>query len=855
MSGAEKSPMFVQYHDLRARVPGAVLFFRMGDFYEVFFDDAVLCARVLELTLTSRNKNDEVPIPMAGVPYHAANGYIQRLVDAGHRVAIAEQVEDPSAAKGLVRREIVRVVTPGVALDPTTLDARLPNRIVAIAVDKRRYGLAFLDASTGDLQVTSVDTAAQVVAEALRLEPREAVVEGDGADLASGLRRGGVVLSAVEAEAWDLREAQRELRSVLGVQDLGGFGVDPKDAAVRAAGAVVRYARDQSGGSLKNLHRLRVYRASGHLVLDEATRRNLELVRTLIGGSRKGSLLGLIDQCQTAIGSRLMRDWLAFPLLDRDVIDARQAAVAALVDDAAARESLSTSLRSIADIERLDARVSQGTASPRELGALRRSLAAVPQVLAPVAHLAPIATLLPEDTCADVLADLDRWLVDEPPLTLDEGGVIRREIDPSLDRATDLAVDGVGHIGRLEERERDATGISSLKIRRNNVFGWFIEITRAHVHRVPDRFVRRQTLSTGERYITAELKELEEAVIDADRTRLALEASHFAALRDRVAEASARVQVLAHTLARLDVLCGLAEVATRCRWVRPMLDESSVLELVAARHPVVEASLEEERFVPNDVRFDVDGDRLVVLTGPNMAGKSTVLRQVALIVLLAQMGSHVPADSARIGICDRIFTRVGAADDLARGQSTFMVEMAETAAILHGATDRSLVVLDEIGRGTSTYDGLSIAWAVAEDLVRIGCRAMFATHYHELCDLAEQRDGVRNQSVAVHESGDRIVFLRKLKDGGASRSYGIQCARIAGLPNPVVERARELLKRFERSAPRNERQQLSLFGAVPTEVRAEPAPIPALEALRALDPDALTPRQALDELYRLHRML
>ncbi|TVQ93161.1 MAG: DNA mismatch repair protein MutS [Deltaproteobacteria bacterium] len=852
------TPMFEQYHGLKKAHPDAILFFRMGDFYEVFFDDAKLCARVLDITLTSRSKSDDDPIPMAGVPHHAATAYVQRLVDEGYRVAIAEQVEDPATSKGLVRREVVRVATPGVVLDPGALESREPNHMAAVSWDEQGLGVAVLDPSTGDLRCTQVETLAQAIAELHRFEPREALLHPslvDDPELLGALARHRALHSRLDDAQWAPRAALEALGSL--VPDSA-----TSDPALTAAGALVAYARQVSGGRLDNLHALHRYTTAGFMVLDDTTRRNLEITRTLIGGRRKGSLLGLLDRCATGMGSRALKNWLAFPLLDRGAIAARQRGIGALLSAGLERESLRTSLRQVADIERILARVAQGTAHARDLSALRRSLLAVPDLCAALSSLIDLQDRLPRDPCQDLGRELDRQLVDDPPISLTEGGLIRRGVHPELDEVTELSQHGLGAIDALEERERELTGISSLKIRSNKVFGYYIEVTRANLHRVPeDRYKRKQTLSNGERYITYELKELEEKVLGADERRKQLEYGLFQDLRAQVADHMPRLLALSRVLAELDVVAALAEVADRWGWCAPTVVDDPVLRLRAARHPVVEANLTQDPFVPNDCDLDTEDRRLIVLTGPNMSGKSTIMRQVAICTLLAQIGSFVPAEAATIGLCDRVFTRVGAADDLARGQSTFMVEMSETAAILHGATPRSLVILDEIGRGTSTYDGLAIAWAVAEDLAsRIGCRALFATHYHELCELAQILPGVVNQSVAVSEWGDEIVFLRTLREGGASRSYGIQCARLAGLPDPTIERARALLTRFERNALRNDRQQLSLFGShrpEPSPVRSEPAPQsadPVRELLQGLDPDTLTPRAALDLLYQLRTL-
>jgi DNA mismatch repair protein MutS len=844
--------MFQQYAQLKVLNPDAILFFRMGDFYEVFYDDAELCASVLELTLTARNKGDPDAIPMAGVPHHAASSYIQRLTDAGHKVAIAEQVEDPATAKGLVRREVVRVVTPGVVWDPTQLAAESHNWLAAVARDGDGYGLAFLDASTGDLRVTELGQLALVGAELTRLEPKE-LITGPGVDLSRVDGLHAIVRSTLDEASWSLGEAEREIREVTGV-DPATVGPSVRGAGAVAAGAALRYARDRLGGRLQNVHTIQSYRTGGYMVLDGTTRRNLELSRTLIDQKRKGSLLSLLDATATPMGARLLEEWMAYPLLDQRAVQARQAGVAELVESPAARDDLRAALKRVSDIERISARVSQGTAHARDLSLLARALSATPAAVAAAAPLRSLHEHLPADVCADVAADLALWLVDEPPISMTDGGLIREGAHAELDELTRLSLEGVGVISALEEAEKKRSGIASLKIRYNKVFGYFIEVSQANLHKVPERYLRRQTLSNCERYVTVELEEAQGRVLGADERRKQLEYELFVSLRDRVAAASARLAVLARRLAALDALSALAETAERARWCRPTITDEPVLDIRGGRHPMVEAALRDERFVPNDVRLDPDR-QLVVVTGPNMSGKSTVMRQTALIVLLAQMGSFVPADQAVVGLCDRVFTRVGAADDLRRGQSTFMVEMSETATILHHATSRSLVVLDEVGRGTSTYDGLSIAWAVAEDLAdRVRCRTMFATHYHELCELASDRPTVVNQSVSVSEFQGEIVFVRKLKDGGASRSYGIQCARLAGLPPAVVHRANQLLSSFEKHAPRNDRQQLSLFGAARPAAAATPEPErpdPLREILASIDPDSLTPREALEALYRV----
>jgi DNA mismatch repair protein MutS len=859
------TPMFEQYERLKAVNPNALLFFRMGDFYELFFDDARVAARELDLTLTARNKQDPDPIPMAGVPHHAAAGYIQRLIECGYRVAIAEQVEDPALAKGLVKREVVRVVTPGVVLDPTQLDQRTPNYLAAVCrvptADGERWGVALLDASTGELLGTEVGSADEAGAELGRLEPREVLYSN--ANIERELKRWvrGVVTSPPVEGSFEVQAARSVAQQILGsIPDVG-------DALLCAVGGALAYGVFVSGGELDNVSELAVYTASGFMVLDDTTRRNLELTRTIRTQRRKGSLLHLLDRTATAMGGRRLREWMAFPLLQPEAIASRRAGVTAFVDEPGIREEARELLGHVADIERIVARVTQGTAHARDLAALSRALEVVPDIVALCGSESGLKARLPSDLAQDVKDDIQRWLVAEPPQVLTEGGLVPSGAHEELDRLTRLSLDGVSVLSELEERERAASDIPSLKLKRNKVFGYFLEVTRAHLHKVPDRWLRKQTLTNCERYITPELKELEDQVLGADEKRKRLELELFVALRARVGEHAARLGALARRISEIDALAGLAEVAVARGWTPPVVDDSRVIDIEAGGHPVVADALTESRFVPNDIALDPDR-RLVILTGPNMAGKSTVMRQAAIIVLLAQMGSYVPAARARLGIVDRIFTRVGASDDLSQGQSTFMVEMAETATILHEATDRSFVLLDEIGRGTSTYDGLAIAWSVAEHLARqTRCRAIFATHYHELCDLADRLPAVVNQSVAVAlergpDGDEDIVFLRRLREGGASRSYGIQCARLAGLPQPVVQRARRLLARFEKHAPRNDRQQLSLFGspdahpdAVDVETELPVARDPVREALEAIDPDDLSPRDAHRALYDLVELL
>jgi len=844
MGNAADTPMMRQYLELKAQVPDALLFYRMGDFYELFFDDAREAAELLDLTLTSRNKKDPDPIPMAGIPYHAVDGYMRRLVDSGRKVAIAEQRQaSDNGGRRILTRELVRVVTPGVPWDTDELAARQACFLAGVC-GKGPVGIAFLDISTGDLRVTEVPDLAAAAGELSRMEARELVLHPA---IASRSELGELSAPATSPEpAWfDAEAAQRSVVDLLGVSDLMGLGAANLPNAVRAAGALITYVRETARIGLDNVHTLRPYSVGGRMVLDDATCRNLELLRPLVGTGRKGTLLALLDQTCTPMGGRLLREWVRRPLVDLDPIRRRQDAVEALMSRRI-RAQLRESLGTVSDLARLSSRTAQGSANARDLVRLGASLRALPEPLSHLRTLPAFRGQLPEDLATDVADEIERWMVDDPPPSLNEGGLIRSGVRADLDAVVRLSREGRGAIARIEARERTSTGINSLKIKHNRVFGYFLEVTHANRSRVPETWIRKQTLTNCERYITPELKEFEESVLGADERRKALEYELFVQLRERVAAHSPRLQRLARVVAYVDVIAGLAELAVANRYCRPVVDDSDCLELVASRHPVVETMGMEERFVPNDVTLSGE-KRLAILTGPNMAGKSTVMRQVALIALMAQIGSFVPARTARVGVCDRIFVRVGASDDLAHGRSTFMVEMSETAFILNHATPRSLILLDEIGRGTSTYDGLSIAWAVAEAVHdRLGARAIFATHYHELVRLADEREAVFNVHVAIREWKDRIIFLRALREGGASRSYGIQCARLAGMPAPVIARARALLSGLEQAATAVTPREPG-----PPESGQPSEPDPLRAAIAEISPDDLTPRQALDLVYRL----
>jgi DNA mismatch repair protein MutS len=846
-----------QYREIKARHQDAILLFRMGDFYEMFYEDAELGARVLSLTLTSRNNGGAAEVPLAGVPVKAVSQYLRRLVEHGYRVAICEQVEDPKVAKGIVRREVVETITPGAAFSDDLLDGARNNYLCAVCVAPDAVGIAAADLSTGELRLVH-SAPADANAVLARLAPSEVLVARGTPAVAVNIvsfRDENALVTEREAWEFDPALAADDLARQFGVASLEGFGIGAGDApAVGAAGALIRYLRELQPAGLPHLRRPIVERPGSAMPLDEMTRRNLELVESMRGGGVAGTLLDVLDRTITPMGARLLRQWILAPLTRRVEIDARLDAVAALARDSLARGALRTALDGVRDIERLAGKVASARATPRELGALGTSLNRLPAVEAGAERVraaALVADLLRDwDGCADLGAAIEGTLVEDPPIAIGDEHVIRGGVDAELDELRALRDGSKDAIARIQAEERERTGIASLKVGYNKVFGYFIAITNANRHLVPPHYQRRQTLAGEERYVTPELKEYEEKVLTASERLEARERTLFEALRSRVGAAVARLQRAATIVAQLDVLATLAEVAEREGYVRPEITDAFALDIDAGRHPVVERMMPREKFIPNDLSLDEQA-RVIILTGPNMAGKSTILRQVGLIVLMAQMGGFVPAARARIGIVDRLFTRVGASDNLVRGQSTFMVEMAETSAILHTATARSLVLLDEIGRGTSTYDGVSIAWAVSEHLHdRIGCKTVFATHYHELTQLSDQLVAVRNYNVAVREVGDQVLFLHTLMPGGADRSYGIEVGRLAGLPAAVLARAREVLRRLEGghlvSAPaapaRDAPAQLALFTA---------APHPALERLRALDSDDLTPRQALDELAAL----
>ncbi len=793
------TPMMQQYLEAKERHPGMLLLFRMGDFFELFGDDAQVAARVLQLTLTSRDKT----IPMAGFPHHSLEAHLHKLLKAGHRVAVCDQVEDAALAKGLVRREVVRVVTPGTVTEDNLLDPRRANHLAAVWPRGANAALAWADLSTGGFHAADVPGAA-LADELARLAPSELLcTEADAPRLRDLI--GPLLPSATVTVRPDWQFEPASARAALfehfQVATCAGFGFEDRQPCLVAAAAVLLYLKETLKANLSHLKKLRPYHARNYLLLDEVTRRSLELTRTLRDGQRDGSLLAALDHTVTLMGARLLQEWLLAPLHDREAINRRLDVVAELKDEPALRQDVRALLQEIYDLQRLTARVSTGRATPRDLAAIARTLRLLPRIKARLtARKSPLLRELEEqlELCPDLREALDRALVEDPPLTAKEGGVIRAGYDRELDELHDIARGGKEWLMQFQAKEIARTGIGSLKVGFNKVFGYYIEITHTHAQKVPADYTRKQTLKNAERYITPDLKEHEEKVLSAQERIFQREYEMFLALRDQVAAQTGRLLQTGEVLAQLDVLAGLAHLAVARQYCRPELADGPVLDVCDGRHPVLDQTLQAGTLVPNDVRLGPDAGLLLLITGPNMAGKSVYLRQVALLTLLAHMGSFVPARSARVGLTDRIFTRVGASDELSRGQSTFMVEMTEAANILNNATDRSLVILDELGRGTSTYDGVSLAWAITEHLHhQVGCRALFATHYHELAQLADALPALRNYNVLVREAADGIVFLHKIAPGSADKSYGIHVARLAGVPEDVLARAKQVLAELE----------------------------------------------------------
>ncbi len=878
------TPMMQQYLEIKDANQNSILFYRMGDFYEMFFDDAHIASKILGITLTSRNnKGDSAKVPMCGIPYHAAQSYIAKLVKAGHRVAICEQTEDPAQAKGIVKREVIRTISPGVVTDDQLLDDKSNNYVAAVArvatADNVTFGLSFLDCSTGKFLVgeygETADQYENVIDQLARMTPAELLIDCEDREKLAALLQEienylpEICVTERNSDGFHLQSCKEMLLDHFKVMNFSGFGCDTMKSGLIAAGVLLDYVKEMQQTSIAHIEKLSPIDLGSYLIIDDSSRRNLELTQTIIGGTREGSLLSVVDKTSTPMGARLLKDSILFPLQDVQQINDRLDAVSFLYKNNSLRKQIREALGSVYDLERLNSRMVLGSGNGRDMLAMKQSLTRLPVLkkLGEQCKTRQFQHIVSQfETLGEIHDLLENAIHEEPPVTLRDGNLIKEGYNQELDELIYILRDGKQLILNLEAQERERSGIPKLKIGYNKVFGYYLEVSKVHSEKIPENYIRKQTLVNAERFITPELKEFENKVISAQDRRLDLEYQLFTDIRTLLARESSRLLKVAHLLAQIDFLAALAEIAHLNNYRRPTVVEGEEIIITEGRHPVIEKSLPSGKFVPNDIHLDQCASEIIIITGPNMAGKSTVLRQTALIVLMAQMGSFVPADEANIGVVDRIFTRVGAMDDLRRGQSTFMVEMNETANILNNATTRSLVILDEIGRGTSTFDGLAIAWSVTEHLVSKeskGIKTLFATHYHELTELARTQDRIQNYSIAVKEWNDTIIFLHKLVRGGTSRSYGIQVAGLAGVPDKVVARAKNILRSIEtgefagtgggkplKEAVQEKRKkhnpsQLSLF---------QPPSDPLREYLQKITIDDLTPRQALEILYELDKL-
>lgn len=870
----EYTPMMQHYLKTHEEYKDCILFYRLGDFYEMFFDDAKVVSKELELTLTRKSCGAEERAPMCGIPYHAAETYLTRLVKKGYKVAICEQVEDPKLAKGMVKREVTRVVTPGTTLNAQALDETKNNYIMCIAYIGDHYGISSADITTGDYYVTEVDSERKLLDEVNKYQPTEIICNEafyiSGIDIDDMKNRMGIVIYSLDAWYFSDETAQMTLKDHFKVRDLEGLGLADYDSGVVAAGALLKYLYETQKTTLSNLVAIHPYTTGKFMIIDSSTRRNLELVETLREKQKRGSLLWVLDKTRTAMGARTLRSFVEQPLIERTEIEERYDAIDEFNTNAITREEIREYLNPVYDLERLITRVTYQTANPRDLIAFRNSIHMLPPIKTLMSDFqSPLLKRLYEqlDTLDELYELIERSIAEEPPLTLHDGGILKEGYNEEVDRLRKAKTDGKSWLADLEAKEREKTGIKNLKIKYNKVFGYYLEVTNSFKDMVPDYFTRKQTLANAERFITPELKELEDVILGAEDKLIVLEYELFREVRQKVADEVVRIQKTAKAVAQIDVFASLATVAEQNNYCRPKLNEKGLIDIKDGRHPVVERMIQNEMFVANDTYLDNGSNRVSIITGPNMAGKSTYMRQSALIVLMAQIGSFVPAKSAKIGIVDRIFTRVGASDDLASGQSTFMVEMSEVANILRNATSNSLLILDEIGRGTSTFDGLSIAWAVVEHISNprlLGAKTLFATHYHELTELEGKLNSVNNYCIAVKEKGDDIVFLRKIVKGGADKSYGIQVAKLAGVPDNVIERAKEIVEELsnnditeivqnisaegssKRSKPKLDEvdlEQISLLDTMDNDT--------ILNELKELDLGQMTPIEAMNKLYEL----
>ena len=877
---AALTPMMQQYMAIKEQYKDCILFYRLGDFYEMFYDDALTASRELEITLTGKNCGQEERAPMCGVPYHAVDVYLNKLVAKGYKVAICEQAEDPKQAKGIVKREVIRIVTPGTNLSQQALDEGRNNYLMCLVYDNNQFGLAITDISTGDFYTTEVATLKELYDEIHRFSPSEIICNDSfymsGASLDDFKDRLHVSVSTLDTWYMDEAVSVQKIKEHFRVASLDGLGLTDFPSGTLAVGALLLYLYETQKNTLDNLTKITPYRSGGYMIIDSATNRNLELIETLREKQKKGSLLWVLDKTKTAMGARLMRNWIEQPLIEKKKITARQDAVEELYNDMITREEIREYLNAVYDLERLVTRISYRTANPRDLIAFKTSLGMIPPVkqLLSQAKSAELKEIDERMDCLEDIYDLiEKSIQDEPPIMIREGGMIKEGYNEDVDKFRLSRTEGKTWLAELEAREKEKTGIKNLRVRYNKVFGYYLEVTNSYKELVPEDWTRKQTLANAERYITPELKELEDMILGAEDKLAALEYDLYCEVRDSIGEQVVRIQETAKAIAHLDVLASLACVAQSNDYVRPSINTKGVIDIQGGRHPVVEKMNNNQMFIDNDTYLDNKNHRISIITGPNMAGKSTYMRQSALIVLMAQIGSFVPAKSANIGIVDRIFTRVGASDDLASGQSTFMVEMTEVANILRNATSRSLLILDEIGRGTSTFDGLSIAWAVVEHISNpklLGAKTLFATHYHELTELEGKLDSVNNYCIAVREQGDDIIFLRKIIRGGADKSYGIQVARLAGVPDSVIDRAKEIASWLEETDVTDKAKNLQVRTsakkkevvreAVPAEKQMSlfdiyPADHPVLKELAGLDVSNMTPIQALNTLYELQKRL
>ena len=867
------SPMMQEYCKTKEEYKDCILFYRLGDFYEMFFDDALLVSKELELTLTGKDCGLEERAPMCGIPFHAADTYINRLIERGHKVAICEQVEDPKKAKGLVKRAVIRVVTPGTTLDATSLDESKNNYLMSIVSIADRFGCAIADITTGDCFLTEVPNSQKLVDEINKFSPAEIICNDSffmsGVDTDDLKERLGICIFSLDAWYFDDDTCRKELREHFHVTNLEGLGISDYDSGIIAAGALFLYLKETQKTALSQMTTIRPYTAERYMLIDSSSRRNLELVETLREKQKRGSLLWVLDKTKTAMGARTLRSFVEQPLIDAEEINRRLEALEELNEKPMLRDEIREYLNPVYDLERLVSRISFKSANPRDMVAFASSLEMIPYIKQVLKDFqAPILKEIYEDmdSLEDITDLIKRAIVDEPPLAQKDGGIIREGFNEDVDKFRSARTDGKKWLTELETKERERTGIKSLKIKYNRVFGYALEVTNTFKELVPENYIRKQTLANAERYITEELKNLENMILGAEDKLYALEYELFSNVRDKVGQEVIRIQRTAKAIAGLDVFASLALVAERNHYVRPKVNEGGIIDIKGGRHPVVEQMIDNDMFIANDTYLDNTKKRISIITGPNMAGKSTYMRQTALIVLMAQIGSFVPADKAVIGIVDRIFTRVGASDDLASGQSTFMVEMTEVANILRNATAKSLLILDEIGRGTSTFDGLAIAWAVIEHISNTklcGAKTLFATHYHELTELEGKLSGVTNYCIAVKEKGDDIVFLRKIVKGGADKSYGIQVAKLAGVPDSVINRAKELVEELSdaditaavkdlaspKKKPKVEMDmaQMSLFDTVQDN--------DIIEELKGIDIGNLTPMEALNTLYNLQNKI